>query len=203
MLRIALTGGIATGKSYVLDRLRARGIPCLDADEITHGVTAAGTEATSAIAVRFGEGVLAADGSVDRTKLGSIVFADDAARRDLEAIVHPAVYRAIAAGLRAFELLGGHPFAVAAIPLLYETGHQADYHRVIVTVCPPALQLKRLVERGLAEDAARQRIAAQLSAQSKAARADFVINTDGSFDDTDRQIGKLLTSLRKSEDVGI
>jgi dephospho-CoA kinase len=196
MLRIALTGGIATGKSYVLDRLRARGIPCLDADEITHGVTAAGTEAASAIAARFGDGVLAADGSVDRTRLGSIVFADDAARRDLEAIVHPAVYRAIAAGLRAFELLGGYPFAIAAIPLLFETGHQADYHRVIATVCPPALQLKRLIERGLTEDAARQRIAAQMSAASKAARADFVISTDGAFDDTDRHIVTVLASLK-------
>jgi dephospho-CoA kinase len=197
MLRIALTGGIATGKSYVLDRLRARGIPCLDADEITHGVTAAGTEATAAIAARFGDGILAADGGVDRAKLGPIVFADDAARRDLETIVHPAVYRAITAGFRAFELLGEYPFAVAAVPLLFETGHDADFHRVIATICPPAVQLQRLVERGLTEGAARQRLAAQMPAESKAGRADFVIATDGSFDDTDRQIGRLLTTLRK------
>src|SRR5438552_8575320 len=106
MLKVALTGGSATGKSHVLELFRRRGIPCLDADALVRGVTAAGTEATQAIGARFGPGVIAADGSVDRQRLGSIVFADDAARRDLEALVHPAVYRAIAAGLRAFELMG-------------------------------------------------------------------------------------------------
>jgi dephospho-CoA kinase len=93
MLKIALTGGIATGKSYVLDRFRRLGVPCLDADDLAHGVTAAGTEATAAIAARFGEDVLAADGAVDRKKLGPIVFADASAPRELEAIVHPAVPR--------------------------------------------------------------------------------------------------------------
>src|SRR4051794_19372347 len=106
MLKIALTGGIATGKSYVLDQFQRRGVPCLDADELAHGVTAAGTEATSAIVARFGVDVLAADGSIDRRKLGPIVFADPSARRDLEGIVHPGVYRAIQAGLRGFELVG-------------------------------------------------------------------------------------------------
>src|SRR5438128_8872951 len=112
MLKVALTGGIATGKSYVLDQFRRRGVPCLDADALAHGVMEAGTEATQAIAARFGDDVLAADGTVDRQKLGPIVFADTAARLDLEAIVHPAVYRAIAAGLRAFELMGGSALAV-------------------------------------------------------------------------------------------
>src|SRR6476646_4819075 len=112
MQKIGLTGGIATGKSYVLDRFRRHGVPCLDADELAHGVTAAGTEATAAIAARFGAQILAADGSVDRRKLGPIVFADASARRELDAIVHPAVYRAITAGLRAFELMADGPFAV-------------------------------------------------------------------------------------------
>src|SRR5436189_1924788 len=116
VLRVALTGGIATGKSHVLGELRKRGVPCLDADELAHGVEAAGTEATQAIAARFGA-VLAADGAVDRRKLAPIVFADPSARRDLEAIVHPAVYRAVAAGLRGFELTGTYPFAVVDVPL--------------------------------------------------------------------------------------
>src|SRR5471032_3135078 len=106
MLKVGLTGGIATGKSYVLEQFRRRGVPCLDADELAHGVTAAGTEATAAIAARFGADILARDGAVNRKNLGPIVFADASARRELEAIVHPAVYRAIAMGLRAFELLG-------------------------------------------------------------------------------------------------
>src|SRR5262245_18482050 len=100
---------------------------------MAHGVTAAGTEATAAIAERFGADILAADGSVDRTKVGPIVLADPAARRELEAIVHPAVHRATTAGLRAFELTGDYTFAVVAIPLLFEVGRQASYDKVIVT----------------------------------------------------------------------
>ena len=195
MLRIALTGGIATGKSYVLERIRARGIPCLDADELVHGITTAGTEATAAIAARFGGDILAADGSVNRAKLGPIVFADLAARKDLEAIVHPGVYRAITAGLRAFELTGESRLAVVAIPLLYETGADTQFDRVVVTACSRDLQVARLVERGLTEEAARQRLAAQLPTEEKAARADFVIRTDGAFEETDAQIERVIASL--------
>src|SRR5205814_4231597 len=187
MLKVALTGGIATGKSHVLDEFRKRGVPCLDADVLAHGVEAPGTEATQAIAARFGD-VLAADGAVDRRKLAPIVFADPAARRDLEAIVHPAVYRAIAAGLRGFQLLGSPPLAVVDIPLLYETGHEKDFDRVIVTVCSPDVQIARLVGRGMAEAEARQRLAAQWPTDAKAKRADFVIKTDGSFEETNRQV---------------
>ena len=195
MKKVALTGGIATGKSYVLDQFRRRGVPCLDADELAHGVTAAGTEATAAIAERFGAGVLAADGSVDRAKLGPIVFADPAARRELEAIVHPAVYRAIQAGIRGFELVGDGALAIVDVPLLYETGAEKDFDKVIVTACAPETQIVRLVARGLGEDAARQRLAAQWPTERKTARADFVVKTDGTFDETDEQVAKILANL--------
>lgn len=197
MLRVALTGGIATGKTYVLDRLRARGVPCLDADALAHGVMTAGTEAAEAIAARFGAQVLAPDGSVDRVRLAPIVFADASARRDLEAIVHPAVYRAIAAGLRAFELTGA-PLAVVDVPLLYETGHASAFDRVVVTACTETQQVQRLLERGLSEAEARQRLAAQLSTADKAAHADFVIQTGGTFSDTDAQVDTVLAQLRSS-----
>src|SRR6266852_8471281 len=98
MLKVALTGGIATGKSHVLEQFRRRGVPCLDADTLAHGVEAAGTEATSAIAARFGPDILTAEGAVDRATLGPIVFKDAAARRDLDSIVDPVVYRAVPAG---------------------------------------------------------------------------------------------------------
>jgi dephospho-CoA kinase len=197
MLKVALTGGIATGKSYVLGQFRVRGVPCLDADDLAHGVTAAGTEATAAIAARFGLDVLAPDGAVDRTKLGPIVFADPAARRDLEAIVHPAVYRAISAGLRAFELIGHDRFALVDVPLLYETGAEKNFDRVIVTACLPATQLARLRERGMSDEAARQRIAAQWPTDEKVARADFVVTTDGSFEETDAQIDAIYRKLQR------
>jgi dephospho-CoA kinase len=195
MLKIALTGGIATGKSHVLDQFRRRGVPCLDADELAHGVTAAGTEAATAIAARFGAGILAADGAVDRRKLGPIVFADPAARRELEAITHPAVYRAINAGLRAFELMGDGAFAVVGVPLLFETGAEKSFDQVIVTACAPHTQLARLIERGLTEDAARQRLAAQWPTEQKVARADFVVTTDGTFEDTNRQVDEIYRAL--------
>jgi dephospho-CoA kinase len=198
MLRIALTGGIATGKSHVLDQFRRRGVPCLDADALVHGVEAAGTEATRTIAERFGPDVIGADGAVDRGKLAPLVFADPAARRDLEAIVHPAVYRAIAAGLRAFELTGHPSLAVVDIPLLYESGHAPDFDKVIATLCPPDVQIARMVARGMSELDASRRLAAQLPAAEKAARADFVVRTDGSFASTDHQIDELLQALHWS-----
>ena len=198
MLKVALTGGIATGKSYVLERFRRLGVPCLDADALAHGVMAQGTEATRAIAARFGADILDVNGAVDRKKLATIVFADVSSRRDLEAIVHPAVYRAIAAGLRAFELIGGAPLAVVDVPLLYETGHDADFDRVVATVCPPFTQITRLLARGLSHADARRRLAAQMPAEEKAARADFLIRTDGTAEDTDAQVERIWRTLLTS-----
>ena len=195
MLKVALTGGIATGKSYVLEQFRRRGIACLDADELAHGVTAAGTEATMAIAERFGAEMLAADGSVDRKKLGPVVFADRSARLELEAIVHPAVHRAIAAGVRGFQLLGD-PLVIVDVPLLYETGGEQGFDHVIITSCPPEMQIARLIERGLTEDAARQRLGAQWPTDMKTARADFVVKTDGTFAETDEQVAGVMENLR-------
>jgi dephospho-CoA kinase len=195
MLKVALTGGIATGKSYVLEQFRRRGIPCLDADLLAHGVTAAGTEATAQIASRFGTGVLTPDGSVDRAKLGRIVFADRAARQDLEAIVHPAVYRAITAGIRALELLGTSSLVVVDVPLLYESGHERDFDKVIVTVAGAPTQVARLRARGISDTEASQRMAAQWPTEKKSRRADFIIRTDGAFDETDRQVDAVLASL--------
>jgi dephospho-CoA kinase len=194
MLKVALTGGIATGKSHVLEELRRRGIPCLDADALAHGATAAGTESTRAITERFGSDVLAADGAVDRQKLAVVVFADDQARRDLEAIVHPAVYRAISAGLRAFESMGD-PLAVVDVPLLYETGHEGDFDRVIATTCAVDVQMRRLLHRGMSEQEARARLAAQWASADKAARADFVIETSGTVEETSRQLDEILRRL--------
>ena len=197
MLRIALTGGIATGKSHVLEQFRTLGVPCLDADAIVHGVQLPGTEATQAIAARFGSDVLDADGAVDRRKLAPIVFNDPSARKDLEAIVHPAVYRAIAAGLRGFELLGGYSIAVVDVPLLYETGHAGEFDTVIATWCSPERQLERMLSRDARPEAeARQRLAAQWPADEKARRADIVIDTNGTIEETDARVRDVLQELR-------
>jgi dephospho-CoA kinase len=195
MLKVALTGGIATGKSYVLNQFRMRGVSCLDADELAHAATSSGTTATAAIAARFGKEILSADGSVNRARLGPIVFSDPAARKDLEAIVHPAVYEALQAAIRELEAAGA-PLVIADIPLLFETAAETEFDRVIVTSCAPGLQVARLIERGLSTSAANQRLAAQWRVDEKAARADFVITTDGTFDETDRQVDQVLTALR-------
>jgi dephospho-CoA kinase len=196
LLKVALTGGIATGKSYVLAQFARRGIPCLDADTLAHGVMAPGTEASRAIAARFGASMLDESGAVDRQKLAPVIFSDPGARRDLEAIVHPAVYRAIAAGLRGFELAGGSTLAVVDIPLLYETAHAGEFDKVIATACRPETQEARLVGRGLSREEARLRLEAQMTAEEKAARADHVIRTDGTFDDTNAQIEEVLEKLK-------
>ena len=114
---------------------------------------------------------------------------------DLEAIVHPAVYRAIAAGLRGFELIGGAPLAIVDIPLLYETGYAGDFAKVVATTCSRDAQFARLATRGLSAQAAAQRLAAQLPADEKAKRADFVIRTDGTLEDTDEQVLRVLAEL--------
>jgi len=197
-LRVALTGGIATGKSYVAKRVIALGIPVIDADSLAHDVMAAGTQATAAILSRFGGQVAAPDGSIDRTKLGPIVFSDAAARRDLEAIVHPAVYQAIAAAIEAFESGGIDSIVIVDIPLLFETSTAEQFDYVIATACEPTTQVRRLLARGLSEEAARQRLSAQLPVNEKAARADFVIRTDGSFPETDAQVDTIVEQLRSS-----
>jgi dephospho-CoA kinase len=196
MLRIALTGGIATGKSHVVAELQRRGVPCVDADELAHGVMTPGSEATLAIAARFGAGVVDAGGAVDRKALGAMVFADSSARRELEAIVHPAVYRAVAAALRAFETLGGADVAVADIPLLFETGRASEFDRVVATVCAVDAQRSRLAARGLTPTEIDQRLAAQMPAAEKARRAHDVIDTNGSLAATNAQIDTLLHKWR-------
>jgi dephospho-CoA kinase len=192
--KVALTGGIATGKSYCLSRFARRGVPIIDADVLAHTVVRRGEPAWTDVAHRFGEGVLRPDGEIDRVKLGALVFADATARRDLEAIIHPAVYDSVKSW---FESLSpATPFAVADIPLLYETGHESDFDKVIATWCPVAVQVERIRQRdGLTEEDARARLAAQLPADEKARRADYVIKTDGTFAETDRQVAQIYDRL--------
>ena len=193
MRRVALTGGIATGKSRVRRRFAHLGVPTIDADTLAHAVIAPGTPGAARIIDRFGAAVRSPDGGIDRRTLGAIVFADPGARRDLEAIVHPAVYDAIHAW---YAGLPPSSFAVADIPLLYETGREGDFDVVVVAACEPEEQLRRVVERdGLPVDAARLRIAAQLPIAEKARRADHVVRTDGSHAATDAQVDALVASL--------
>jgi dephospho-CoA kinase len=197
MKRVALTGGIATGKSVVRAELERLGVPTVDADVVARDVVARGTPARAAILARFGPGVLDDHQELDRRKLGSIVFTDQSARRDLERIVHPAVRAAIDVWVGAKER-EGHDIAVAVIPLLYETGRERDFDAVVTTACSADEQLRRVMSRdSLTEVEARQRIVAQLSTEEKVRRADYAIWTDGPYENTRRQVAKTLEHLSR------
>jgi len=189
--KIALTGGIATGKTYVSDRLRAAGVPIVDADVLAREVVALGTPALAAIRQRFGPDVIRRDGTMDRIRVGQIIFKDKRARQDLEAIIHPAVQKAIDKYFAA--LPKKTPFAVADIPLLYETSREGQFNDVIVVACPRAMQLARVMERNkLTTEDAERRLAAQWPIEKKVEKATFVIKTDGTFDETNAQVDRLI-----------
>jgi dephospho-CoA kinase len=195
LLRVALTGGIGTGKSYVRTRLAEHGIPTLDADVLAREAVAAGSSGLAAVTARFGTDVLLPDGSLDRRALGAVVFADAQARADLEAIIHPRVRDATTTWLDRLAT-AGESLAVVDIPLLYETGRDRDFDRVIVTSCPRSQQVARVVERdGLTPAQAEARIDAQLSTDAKVQRGDFVIDTGGTFGDTNRQVDRAVEKL--------
>jgi dephospho-CoA kinase len=195
MLAVALTGGIATGKSYVRARIAARGAPTVDADAIVHDLLDGGSDVAVEIARRFGAAMVRPDGTVDRRALGALVFEDASARGDLEAIVHPRVYARIAAWM-ALQSRRGARWALADIPLLFESHHEGEFDRVVVAACSPDEQVRRLAKRdGLAESAARARLAAQWPIGEKVRRATDVVDTSGTFEDTDRQVDAVCLAL--------
>ncbi len=195
MLRVALTGGMATGKSYVAGKLRSAGFPVVDADVLAREAVAPGSAGLRAIVERFGPGVLGTGGALDRARLAAIVFADAEARLALEAIVHPIVRTGIDRFWTACP--GGTAFAVADIPLLYETGRAGDFDAVIVAACPREMQLDRIVRRdGATREQAERRLAAQLPIEDKARRADYIIDTSTTLAATDAAVDQVVRALR-------
>jgi dephospho-CoA kinase len=196
MRKVALTGGIATGKTHVARRLSTEHhIPVIDSDTIVHQALAAGGALVEPVVARFGPGVRSRDGGIDRRALAAIVFKDTEARHALESLVHPHVYQQITDWFSRLDPTAA--FAVADIPLLFETGREREFDVVIVTACAPDVQMQRVMERdGATREQAEQRLAAQWPIAKKIERADFVIATDGLKDDTDRQIDQLVTKLR-------
>jgi dephospho-CoA kinase len=199
MLRAALTGGIATGKSFCLDRFAELGAATIDADAQAREAVAPGSRGLAAVVSRFGAGVLRPDGSLDRPALARIIFNDRAARADLEAIVHPDVYRRISEWFANLPL--GTRVAIADIPLLFETGHEHEFERVIVAACDPDEQVRRVMARdGLTLGDARARVAAQWPIDEKARRADFVIRTDASHADSAARVREVFQRLARIPD---
>jgi dephospho-CoA kinase len=197
MFVCGLTGGIAAGKSVVSRRLAERGAAVVDADLLAREVVEPGTPGLAAIAERFGSGVLAADGSLDRPALGALVFSDPGARRDLEAITHPAV-RALSRR-RMAEAVTGDPARVVVydVPLLVETRGAGEFDVVVVVHAPAEERVARLVQlRGMPEQEARRRVAAQAGDDERLAVADMVVDSSGSLEQTLQQADAVLDRLR-------
>jgi dephospho-CoA kinase len=196
LLRVGLTGGIGSGKSEVGRRLAARGAVLLDADTAARAVVEPGTPGLARVAETFGPGVLRDDGSLDRAKLAEVVFADDAARGKLNAIVHPLVHAHMrAAEQAAVQASGDSAVIVHDVPLLAEGGRGKDFDLVIVVDAPPEVQVDRLTRRGMTEDQARARMAAQATRDQRLAVADIVIENSGTLEDLDRRITDVWAGL--------
>ncbi|MFC4137371.1 MULTISPECIES: dephospho-CoA kinase [unclassified Microbacterium] len=186
---IALTGGIASGKSTIATRLAEHGAVIVDADQIVRDVQTAGSPVLEAIAAEFGAGMLLADGSLDRVALGARVFGDEAALARLNGIVHPAVRQESARRFAAAFAADPDAVVVYDVPLLVEARVDDPWDLIIVADAPAELRVRRLVElRGLTEDAAQARIASQVSDAARRAIADIVIDTSGTLEQTKQQV---------------
>lgn len=190
--RIGLTGGIASGKSVVSQLLRELGATVVDADLLAREAVAPGTDGLAEVAREFGTDVIGDDGSLNRPAMAERVFNDPSARARLEAIIHPRV-RARAAQVEAAALAADpHAVVVHDVPLLVETGQQSSYDLVLVVDVPTQVQIDRLVEhRGMSEDEARARVAAQASRRQRLAAADVVIDNSGTLDDLARRVTRV------------
>ncbi|AVZ72412.1 dephospho-CoA kinase [Streptomyces lunaelactis] len=200
MLKVGLTGGIGAGKSEVSRLLESYGAVLIDADKIAREVVEPGTPGLAAVAEAFGPEILNPDGTLDRPKLGSIVFSDPERLATLNAIVHPLV------GARSMELEGmAGPDAVVIhdVPLLAENKLAGLYNLVVVVDASPETQLDRLVRlRGMAESEARARMAAQATREQRRAIADLVIDNDGPLEDLEPQVRKVWAELTQRAATG-
>ena len=194
MLRIGLTGNIAVGKSCAAARFAELGAAVIDADRISRELMKPGAPVYFHVTEAFGPEILSDDGTIDRRRLGGVVFASEEKRRLLESIAHPAIRDAIAGEIAEKEKISNIVIVEAA--LMVETGGYKEYDRLIVVTCPPALQLSRLAARdGLTGSEAKARIAAQMPMDEKIRFADYIIDTSGSLEYTLEQVDSIYRKL--------
>lgn len=197
-LLVGLTGGIATGKSTVSALLRALGCVVIDADQLAREVVEPGQPALAAIVEEFGAEVLRPDGTLDRQRLGAIVFADGARRRRLEEITHPAIRKRL---LERLDRLAGEGFrgiVVFDAPVMVESGSHRTMDRLVVVVADEETQLARLMARdGLSREEALRRVRSQMPLAEKARLADYVIDTSGTKEETIAQVKSVYEALRR------
>lgn len=197
MLRVGLTGGIASGKSTVAAFLRDRDYQVLDADALAHELLEPGQDSYKEVVREFGVEILSPGGAVDRRKLGAIVFSDSEKRERLNRILHPRIHDVVVKWFEALDRPSGPEMAFEEAALILEAGAQRDLDCVIVCWCRPEQQLERLKERGFSQRDAELRIAAQMPLDQKRNLADEVIDCSRSLEDTERQVILLLEKLKK------
>jgi dephospho-CoA kinase len=192
---IGLTGGIASGKSEVSRILRERGLPVIDVDGVAHEILATDEGIKRKVAAAFGPEVLTADGAIDRTRLGTLIFRDAERRRDLERILHPMIGTVLRQRTQEAD-----DIVVLDMPLLIELGEHELVDLVVVVYATREHQIQRLMERdGLTREEAMQRIETQLPLDEKVIHADYVINNNGSLQDTEEQVLRLYQALRENK----
>lgn len=196
MVLIGLTGGIGAGKSTIASRFAELGAHVVDADVMARRAVEAGTPALAAIAARFGNDVLCADGSLNRAALGQIVFNDSHARKDLEAIVHPAVHALTSAEFQRIQTQEPNAVIIYDVPLLVEAQNSYDFDRVVVAHAPADVRINRLVAlRGMSVEEAQRRVEAQASDEARLAVANDIIDTSGSLESTLLQVDALWANI--------
>ena len=202
MLKVGLTGSIAVGKSFVLGVLAELGCRILDADATAREVVAPGTPGLNAVLGAFGSEILREDGSLDRARLGAIVFSDEEKRRLLNSILHPFIIAAQDDQLRRWEAEDPGGIAVVDAALMIESGGYLRFDKLIVVHCRPEVQLERLISRdGLSPQEAERRIAAQMSQEEKIKHADFLIDTSEGFESARKQTEAVFRQLQSVSDT--
>jgi dephospho-CoA kinase len=198
MLRVGLTGGIASGKSTVAEMLREREYPVLDADALAREFLEPGQDAYKDVVAHFGERILTSGGAVDRKKLAAIVFSDSEERAKLNEILHPRIRDVVVSWFAALERPGGPALAFEDAALILESGARNSLDRIIVCWCRPEQQLDRLRARGISAEDARMRIAAQMPIDEKRKLADEIIDCSGSIEETEKQLDDVLAKLKRA-----
>ena len=191
---LGLTGGIGMGKSTAADLFRARGVPVVDTDELARQLVEPGQPALAEVLAAFGPHLAGPDGQLRRDQLARLVFADPAARKRLESILHPPIRARWRAQVETWRA-EGRPLAVVVIPLLFETGAEAELDITVCVACSAATKRRRLLARGWSPEQIEQRLQAQWPIEKKIASADYVIWTEADLDLHAAQIDRILRSL--------
>lgn len=203
MINVGLTGGIGSGKSTVLKLFERHGAHLIDFDRLAHRVEEPGTEVWKKIVDRFGRNILNADGTIERTKLGAIVFGNAQERAALNAIVHPAVFEEWRREIKEISHAKEDAVIISDVPLLIEVGMQSLFDCVVLIYLPPDVQIERIMKRnGFGRRDAEERLAAQMPIGDKIPLCDFVIGNEGSIAETERKVDEVWNAIIRLRDVG-